>query len=288
MINIDIVCPLFNADKYIDGLIENIKKQEGVSVDNVVFALTDGGDASVVKEKIKAAGFFYFSVTPEKFSHSLTRQKAIFDYCKNDIVVMISQDVNLLNSNAFYELVKNVNDKVVYVYGKQICKKKTIEYYIRKKNYGNNTEFVGAKDIDSLQLKAFFASDAFSAYYRPVFIKLNGYDNNHMMMNEDMYYAKKILEAGYQKGYIATAVVEHSHKFKLRQLYKRYYQTGIWFKQHPEFDNYKTTDTGMKLALYVLGQALKHFNIPVVFRWLPDMAARYLGLKKGRKAVKYN
>ena len=96
MINIDIVCPLFNAGKYIDGLIENIKKQEGVLVDNVVFALTDGGDASVVKEKIKAAGFFYFSVTPEKFSHSLTRQKAIFDYCKNDIVVMISQDVNLL------------------------------------------------------------------------------------------------------------------------------------------------------------------------------------------------
>ena len=41
----------------------------------------------------------------------------------------------------------------------------------------------------------------------------------------------------------------------------------------------------MKLALYVLKEALKHFDIPVLFRWLPDMSARYLGMKKGRKAV---
>ncbi len=41
--------------------------------------------------------------------------------------------------------------------------------------------------------------------------------------------------------------------------------------------------SGMKLAMYVLKQALKHFDIPVLFRWLPDMSARYLGIKKGKK-----
>ena len=107
-------------------------------------------------------------------------------------------------------------------------------------------------------------------------------DNVPMMMSEDMYNAKKIIDAGYKKGYVATAVVEHSHKMKLKQLYERYYETGKWFKEHPEFDGYKTTDTGMKLAFSVLGQALKHFNIPVLFRWLPDMTARYLGMKKGK------
>lgn len=286
MITVDVVCPLYKADSYIDNLIDNFKKQEGVTLGNVVFALTEEGDTSIVRQKILEAGFIFFIVQVQEFSHSLTRQKSIFEYCVNDVVIMISQDVNLCNSNAFYELAKNVNEEVVYVYGKQICKKKTIEYYVRKKNYGENTEIVSADDIERLQLKAFFSSDAFSAYHRPTFIKLNGYDDVHMMMNEDMYYSKKVLDSGYQKGYIATAVVEHSHKLKLKQLYNRYYQTGIWFKEHPEFDHYKTADTGLKLAFYVLGQALKGFNIPVLFRWLPDMTARYLGMKKGKKCPK--
>lgn len=282
MIKIDVVCPLYNADGYIDGLLENIKKQEGVELANVIFVITEVGDTSSVKEKISQANFTYFSVQKSEFSHSLTREKAIFEYCKSDIVIMISQDVVLCNSNAFFEIAKNVSEEIAFAYGKQICRKKNIEYYIRKKNYGDETEIVSAEDIQRLQLKAFFASDAFAAYYRPTFIKLNGYEVN-MMMSEDMYYAKKVLDNGYKKAYVATAVVEHSHKFTLKQLYNRYYQTGKWFAQHPEFDNYKTTDTGLKLAFYVLGQALKHFNIPVLFRWLPDMAARYLGMKKGKK-----
>ncbi len=283
MKTVDVVCLLYHADEYIENLIEGIKKQENVILENVVFGITEDGDTSSVKEKISSSGFIFFSVTKDNFSHSLTREKAIIEYCKNDIVIMVSQDVNLLYSDAFYKLANGVNKDTVYTFGRQICRKKTIEYYIRKKNYGEISEIVTAEDIDKLQIKAFFASDAFSAYHRPTFVALNGYDNNHMMMNEDMYYAKKVLEKGYSKGYIASAVVEHFHKLSLKQLYFRYYETGVWFKQHPEFDNYKTTDTGMKLAFYVLGQALRNFNIPVLFRWLPDMTARYLGLKNGKK-----
>ena len=133
-------------------------------------------------------------------------------------------------------------------------------------------------------LRAFFASDAFAAYDRPAFLALGGYDGIPMMMNEDMYYAKKLLDAGYRKAYVAGAVAEHSHRFTLKQLYHRYYLTGVWFREHPEFSGYKTTDTGMKLALSVFAGALKHFNLPVLLRFLPDMTARYLGMKKGAKA----
>lgn len=283
MISIDVVCPLRHADQYIDRLIEDIKKQKNVAPQTVVFALTEDGDTSCVKDKILSAGFTFFSVEKEEFSHSLTREKAIFEYCKSDIVIMLSQDVKLIDENSFYELAKNVNDKVVYAYGRQVCRRKTIEHYVRQKNYGKKSLTVSAEDVGALQLRAFFASDAFSAYYRPVFIELGGYDRVHMMMSEDMYYAKKVVDAGYKKRYVAEAVVEHSHKLTLKQLYGRYYQTGKWFKEHPEFDKYKTTDSGLKLAFCVLGKALLHFNVPVLFRWLPDMSARYFGMKKGRK-----
>jgi rhamnosyltransferase len=52
------------------------------------------------------------------------------------------------------------------------------------------------------------------------------------------------------------------------------------------FDEYKSTDSGLKLALYVLKEALKKFDIKVLLRWLPDMAARYIGMKAGKKCGK--
>ena len=129
----------------------------------------------------------------------------------------------------------------------------------------------------------YFSSDAFSALNRKVFIKINGYQGYNVMMSEDMLYAKFVLDAGYKKAYVSEAQVEHSHKYTLKQLYNRYYETGKFHKEVKMFLSYKAEDSGLKLAFYVLGQALKHFNIPVLFRWLPDMTARYLGMRKGKK-----
>ena len=284
MITVDVVCPIYGADGYIDTLIEGLKRQQGVTYGNVVFCITEEGDTAPVKQKITDAGYTYFSVAKSEFSHSLTREEAIRQYCSSEVVIMVSQDVKLIDEGAIQALASAIDGEVVFAYGKQICPKKTIEHYVRQKNYGKEAQIVSATDIEQLQLRAFFASDAFSAYHRETFLKLNGYNHQHMMMNEDMFYAKRVLDAGYKKAYVATAVVQHSHKLKLKQLHQRYFETGQWFQEHPEFDNYKTTDTGLKLAFYVLGQALKHFNIPVLFRWLPDMAARYLGMKKGKKS----
>ena len=280
---VDIVCPLYEADEYIDNLIDGIKRQKNIEIQNVLFPITEVGDIHSVKSKIDQEGYQYFVVSKESFSHSLTREKAICEYCVSDVVIMLSQDVHFIAEDALYELAKVISDEVVYAYGKQVCFKKTIEHYVRNRNYGKDSFVVKRSDITKLQLKAFFASDAFAAYHRPTFCAINGYDGIPMMMNEDMYYSKKILELGYQKAYVATAVVEHSHKLSIKQLYKRYYATGVWFAEHAEFNAYRTTDSGLKLALYVLWEAIKDFNLPVLFRWLPNMAARYFGLKKGKR-----
>lgn len=286
MINIDVVCPLYKADGYIDNLISSLQSQREVNYGAVVFAITEEGDTSAVKNKISLAGYNYFCVQKQNFSHSLTREEAIFNHCASDVVIMLSQDVKISDPLALYNLASRISKEVVYAYGRQVAAKKNIEYYVRKKNYGDTSYIVQKEDIPRLQLKAFFASDAFSAYHRPTFLSLGGYGGIPMPTNEDMFYSKKALDAGYKKAYVAEAVAEHSHKLTIKQLYKRYYDTGVWFGNHPEFDGYKTTDSGLKLALYVLGQSIIHFNIPALVRWLPDMAARYLGMKKGKKQGK--
>ena len=283
---IDIVCPLYEAENLIEVFLNRLIEQKGIEINKAVFPITESEGMSKTAEIIEKFGFTWFSVSKEEFSHSLTREKAITEYCESDVVVLLSEDVVFQGDEAIKNLAEAVNEKTVYAYGKQICKKKSIEHYVRKKNYGEKSFTVSSEDVEKLQLKAFFASDAFSAYHRPTFIEIGGYDGVHMMMSEDMYYAKKIIDKGYAKAYVAEAVVEHSHKFTLKQLYNRYYATGKWFAEHPEFDGYKTTDSGLKLAFYVFGQALKHFNIPVLIKFIPNMLARLLGMKKGKKSIK--
>ena len=286
MRTIDVVCPIYENVEQLKRLYDALEKQANVKIANYVFPLTLSNDESINEEIrmfFKEHNITYFEVKKEEFSHSLTREKAIREYCKSDVVVLCSQDVIFFDENALNRITNVINDEVVYAYGRQICTNKTIERYIREKNYPKESNIVGSEDIEKMQLMVFFASDAFSALNREVFIKINGYQGYNVMMSEDMLYSKFLIDAGYKKAYVADAVVEHSHKYTLKQLYHRYYETGKFHKEVNLFNQYKAEDSGFKLAMYVLGQAFKHFNIPVLFRWLPDMTARYLGMRKGKK-----
>ena len=286
MLVVDVVCPLYKHLEQIKSLVEHLRLQKNVEIQNMVFPLTLSGEDEdqQIMDFLKENSIQYFTETTETFSHSLTREKAIRE-CKNKLVVLVSQDVVLFDENALFNLASKIDDEYIYGFGRQICTNKSIEKYIRKKNYPEQSYTVSKDDIEKMQLMAFFTSDAFSCINRDKFIELDGYQGYNVMFAEDMLYSKFLLDAGYKKMYAADAVVEHSHKYTLKQLYKRYYETGKFHAEIKVFDQYKSIDSGMKLALYVLKEALKHFDIPVLFRWLPDMSARYLGMKKGRKAV---
>ena len=286
MIKVDIVCPIYNGSSYVEALYDSFFKQKNIEVNKIVFPITITSDEEMTKIRkfVEDKKITSFEVTKNEFSHSLTRQCAMLEYCESDIVIMISQDIKLTNEDVFYNLVKDINSKeTVYNYARQICTNKSIEKYIRKKNYPEKSYYVTKDDIEKMQLMAFFASDACSAYDRNVFVQLGGYGGFDVMMNEDQLYSKIILDAGYKKKYCADAIVEHSHKYKLKQLYTRYYETGKFYSKVKVFEQYKSTDSGVKLALYVLKKALCRFDIPVLLRWLPDMTSRYLGMKKGKK-----
>lgn len=284
---VDVVCPIYKGFEYLKPLYESFYKQNNVTINKVIFPITNSHDEEMekIRKFVLDNNIISFELEKEEFSHSLTREKAIRDYCESKIVIMLSQDVKIINNDVFYNLTKDIySGESVYNFARQICTNKSIEKYIRAKNYPATSYYISKDDIEQIQLMAFFASDACSAYNRDVFLSVGGYNGYDIMMGEDMLYSKIILDNGYKKKYCADAVVEHSHRYTLKQLYKRYYDTGVFHSKVKIFDEYKSTDSGIKLALYVLKQALKHFDIPVLFRWLPDMTSRYLGMRKGRKA----
>ena len=150
-------------------------------------------------------------------------------------------------------------------------------------NYPEESMYKNKSDIDKMQLKTFFFSDAASAIKRETFVKLNGYDGKDMPISEDMYIAYKLIMNGYTIKYCADSKVIHSHILSFKEQYKRYYDTGRFFKQNTYLNKYKVNDSGLQLAKYVFKRAIQDKNWNVVFiKFAPNMAARFIGMKVGK------
>lgn len=122
----------------------------------------------------------------------MVRENAAFE-SDADIVVFVTQDVEIVKKDWLYNLTKDINDDIVATYSRQLPKFNNIERYTREKNYPDKSSIVSKDDIERLGLRAFFFSDASSAIKREVFIELNGYDNKNLPISEDMYIAYKCI-----------------------------------------------------------------------------------------------
>ncbi len=278
---VDIICPLYEAENYILNLNDSLLKQENVNINKIQYVLTKSKDNS---EKIlKENKLNYILIDKKDFSHSLTREKEAMK-SKSDIIVFISQDIVIENTDYLYNLVNPIiNGEADACYSRQLTKFDNIEKYTRESNYPDKSIIKTKDDIEKLGLKTFFFSDASSAVNTKVFKKLNGYDGKNLPINEDMYFAYKLIMNGYKIKYCADSVCYHSHNFKLKELYDRYKLTGRFFKENSYIDNFGTNKSGGGLAKYILKRAIKDKNIKVLIRFVPDMAARYIGMKVGKR-----
>ncbi len=284
--SIDIICPLYNAEKYIINLNSSILKQKGVDIKKIKYILTRSSDNTEIL--LKNNNIKYELIEPNEFSHSLTREKAAFE-SKADIIVFITQDIEIKDDKWLLELVNPIiNKKVEATFSKQVSKFNNIEKYTREKNYPDKSYIVSKKDIPKLGLRTFFFSDASSAIKRDIFVKLNGYDGKDLPTNEDMYIAYKIIMNDYKIKYCSKSVVTHSHNLTFKQLYRRYFDTGLFFKYNNYLNNYSVNSSGFALAIYTLKRTLQELNIKVLLRYPIDMIIRYKAMKDGEKYERHS
>ena len=277
---IDIICPLYNAEEYIDDFHKNLLKQT-IKINKINYILTEGKDNT--EKYLKDNKINYKKIKKEEFSHSLVREKAAYN-SKADIIVFVTQDIDIRNDDWLEKLIKPIETgEAVATYSRQLTKYNNLEKYTRENNYPSKSKTQSKKDIKQTGLKTFFFSDAASAIKRDTFIELNGYDGKNLPISEDMYIAYKIIMKGYKIKYCADSIVYHSHKFTLKELYERYRLTGKFFKENSYLDKYGTTGSGASLAKYILKRIIQDKNFKLLFRYPFDMGARFLGMKAGKR-----
>ena len=289
--NIDIICPLYNAEKVINNQFEQIKKQTIYNdVNKIRYVITKSKDNTLdIVKRIasKNNNVVFKEIETNDFSHSLTRENEAKE-SDADIIVFITQDVIIEREDWLYNLTKGIkNGECDASYSRQISKSKGIEKYTREKNYPEESKIVTKENLPEMGLRTFFFSDASSAIKRETFKKLNYYDQKNLTINEDMYIAYKLIMNGYKIKYEAESVVIHSHDFKFKQLYKRYYDTGVFFKENSYLDQYGTNKTGGNMAKYVLKRIIQEKDFGAFLRFFPDMLARFLGMKNGKSGFEF-
>lgn len=277
---ISIICPLYKGEKYIDKLNQSLINQENVSIKEIVYIVTKvPGDNTIDKlDKLKAN---YKTVLPEEFSHSLTREKAAYE-AKGEIIVFITQDVIIEDKNWLHNLTKDIESGICdAAFSKQICTNKTIERYTRMKNYPDNDRIASKDKIDQLGIMSYFYSDASSAIKKETFVKLKGYDNKDLLTNEDMYIAYKLINNGYKIKYCSDSKVIHSHKYTYKALFKRYFDQGVFLKQHSYIRDSGATGGAVELVKFVFNQSLKERNYAAIFDIIPNFGVRFIANKMG-------
>lgn len=278
---IDIICPLYNAENCIEELYHSILIQKEVYINEIRFILTESNDQT--EEKLNDLGVNYTKIKKEDFSHSLTREREL-KKSNADIIVFITQDIVIKSNEWLINLVNPIiNGECVETYSRQIARDNGIEKYTREFNYPEESKVFSKEDIKKLGIKAFFSSDASSAIKRDVFLKIGGYDEKNFPTNEDMYITYKLLMNGYNVKYCAESVIYHSHKFTLKELYKRYYNIGVFFKENSYLNIYSMNRSGGSLAVYILKRAFQDRNFKALVRFLPDMVVRFIGMRIGKK-----
>lgn len=275
---ISIICPLYNAEGYIEDLYFNIKKQKDVCIEEIKFILTESSDNT--EDKLKDLKCNYKKISKQEFSHSLVRENAAFE-AKGEILVFITQDIKIVDEYWLYHLTKDIIDgKCEAAFSRQIgYEEHKVERYTREINYPAEKRIVSKEDIDRLGLMTFFFSDASSAISKEIFIKLNGYDNKNLPTNEDMYFAYKLIMNGYRIEYAADSQIIHSHDLSFKETLKRYEEIGKFFDENQYLKEYSAGERGFTVLKYIAKRSIQDKKPLIIVDAIINFGARFIGMK---------
>ncbi len=252
-----VIIPTLNAEQILEKQLCMLKEQNVLVI-----------DSSSTDDTLKIAKEKNIDVTIIKkadFNHATTRNIALQQDA--DFYLFLTQDALPVDSYLVEKLLKPFNDKEVVVsYARQIPYENAdaIERFARETNYPDKSTIKSKESLSYLGIKTFFSSNSCAMYRASYFKKVDGFKEG-LIMNEDMEFAARAILDDKKVAYCADAKVRHSHDYSIKDIFKRYFDIGIFFKTNQQIlDKVDAQSTGIKQAKDELSYLVKKslFSIP--------------------------
>lgn len=291
MPKVDVVIPVYKPTEYILSLFLGLSRQT-VKPNRVYVINTEKKCWDRFFEEYDICKKYPFleviHIKKEEFDHGNTRNMGV-RMSDAPFVLLMTDDAIPADEHLIERLLLGMKDpKIGMCYARQKPHKgaRVIEKYTRSFNYPAQPVTKGYDDLQTMGIKTFFASNVCCMYRRKIFDDLGGFVE-HTNFNEDMIYARKLIENGYLIRYEASAAVRHSHNYTGIQYLRRNYEMGRSQADHPEvFGDVKSEGEGIKMVKSTAVYLCKHFMPHLVFKLIWHSGCKYAGYFFGKRYTK--
>lgn len=279
---IDVVIPVYKPGKELNRLLQMLMRQtvrpsrillvntEEALFDENCLAGTEGVEVMHIKKK--------------EFDHGGTRHMAAMRL-QGAFLLFLTQDAVPEDEylvEALYEAFEDPRTAAAYARQLPAGDCSILEQYTRSFNYGPQSRIKSAQDLDELGIKTFFCSNVCAMYRRTVYEALGGFERR-TIFNEDMIFAGRLIQAGYQVAYCARAQVVHSHNYTCMQQFHRNFDLGVSQAEHPEiFSMARSESEGIRMvketAAFLVRQK-KAYLIPYL---ILQSGCKFIGYRLGK------
>ncbi|SEL91382.1 glycosyltransferase [Parapedobacter koreensis] len=278
---VNLYIPTLNAGPRFAELLGALEQQ---TYPIAVRVLVDSGSKDHTVELAREKGFGVIGLGPEGFDHGGTRQWAIANFPDADIYVFLTQDAIPAHPAMLANIVAAFADgKIGMAYGRQLPHKgaTVMEAHARLFNYPAENQVRGLADAPTYGIKTISCSNSFAAYRRTALEEVGGFPSG-TIMGEDVIVAGKLLLQGWKMAYVSDACVYHSHDYRIREEFERYFDIGVFHSDNPWiFESFgRAGGEGFRYAKSEIRYVARRnpFLLPRVFC---SFAAKWLGYKLG-------
>ena len=276
---VSVIIPTLNAAPVIGDLLGSLKKQTVETECIIIDSASTDDTVSIAREM----GAKTIVIRREDFDHGATRSQAARE-AKGDTLVFMTQDAYPCDENMIANLIKPLEDAhVIASFARQVPRPDAIppEQFARSYNYPSQSLVKTKESIPELGVKTFFFSNVCSAVRRDLFNELGGYAGG-LIMDEDLLFAANAILQGYGVAYAAEARVFHSHNYSCMGQFKRYFDTGVFFRDNEWLLQYaRLNNEGTRLARKELATFAKEGKYRWVFYVFLELLCKFAGFKLG-------
>lgn len=292
MFEVDVIIPVYRPGEKFIRLLEQLKKQS-VPIRKIILINTEkkyfdclAGETDFLE---KYENVLVKHITKEEFDHGKTRNYGV-SLSEAPYFIMMTDDAVPVDKELISKLLTPFEDKKVGMsYARQVPGKDSdaIETYTRLFNYPAESLMKSKEDLEHMGIKTFFASDVCAAYRRETFDRLGGFID-HAIFNEDMIYARRLIDAGYKIFYAAQAKVEHFHNYSGKGQFKRNFDMGVSHADYPEvFSGLPTEAEGIRMVKKTCAHLCKTGKPYLMIKLFWISGCKYLGYFLGKRYKRF-